>query len=309
VNEIDGMLEDDGLRIFFGNNIAVNCPLNVIKGWNPDNHFSLPALNTKGESTWPEYRTADEWDQFRKTIPLDVWEGDYMDKPFERGDIFDRDWLRSINVNTVHILASLSAADPAHGTSPTACMKSIATVGVTNKQEVILQDMYLRHEDYFGFFDYIDALIPRVPRWKVLLFENDFGQWGFAHPYYVQWVEKRRKTISIYTHYSKNLKTEFRGADKESRILNLVHPHQTGMFLYAEVLGNLLKGMPATRDMERYVQQYLAFGKIKDKLDGLDAVATAYIMIFRYIETGSFKPLGKKAFPRTRLFKGKRWLS
>lgn len=291
--EVAGQLEDDGISITLGNATAETAPIVTLRERRPENHFGLPALDEAGKSTWQDYKTEVQWKQFfeDEKIPWDVIQGDYLDKPAVRGDRLDPDWLRPVNINLIEIIASISAVDPSFGDSPAACFKSIATVGVTKAQEVIVQDIYLRKEGYPMFFDYLDALRRRIPAWKVCLFEDDFSQWKIAHPYYLDWMKKRKKTLPIMTHYASQLKTEHRGADKETRLLNLIHPHQTGMILYSDAIMK-------TPDFERFRSQYLAFGRAKEKLDGLDALATAYIMIFRYITTGSFKPAKQRTFGR-----------
>lgn len=289
--EVTGQLEDDGISVTLGNATSETAPIVTLKEQKPENHFGLPALDENGESTWPEYRTTDDWDKIRKDLPWDVWAGDYQDKPAVKGDIFDPDWLRSVNMNFVNIVASISSADPSHGTSPSACDKGLVTVGITSSNEVVVQDIYIRKENYMMFFDYVDALRIRIPHWKVLTFENDFNQWAHADPYYKDWMEQRKDTIPLVLTFAKDLVTQHRGADKDTRILNLVHPHQTGMILYDQRIIN-------TPDYQKFRSQYLSFGKSQTKLDGLDAEATAYIMVFRYINTGSFKPIKKRKFTR-----------
>ncbi len=294
--EVAGQLEDDGIAFVLGNATSEKAPIVTLRERRPDNHFGLPALNDSDESTWPEYRTTEEWQEFFKTKPWDVVAGDFMDKPAVKGDIFEPDWLRPVNINTMKILASISVCDPAHGESPSACFKAVWTLSMTNKHEIICRDVYLRKENYFQMFDYVGAVSGKIENWKVLLFENDFNQWAFAEPYYRDWVSKREKTIPIIRHHASQLATEHRSADKDSRILNLVHPHQTGMIVYDE---RILQ----TPDFERYKSQYLSYGKAKEKLDGLDALATAYIMIFRYVETNSFKPVKKRTFAKLDWFR------
>jgi len=288
-SEVSGQLEEYGLSITLGNSISETCPIVQLKNLHPDKHFSLPALDDAGASTWPEYKTAEQWDEFKKDIPWDIWLGEYMDKPSIKGEVFEPEMIHAININTIQILASISACDPSHGTSPAACDKAIATVGITSQREVIVQDMYIRKDSYPLVFDYVDALRGRVEHWKCLLFENDFNQWAFAAPYYFDWIKERNRTLPIVTHLSSQSSTAQRGSDKQSRIMNLVHPHQTKMLLYADKI--LL-----TKDFEKYRSQFLSFGKAEGKLDGLDALATAYIMIFRYLETGSFKLLKSRQF-------------
>jgi len=296
-SEVSGQLEDDALCITMGNSISETCPIVRLKEAHPDNHFSLPALDENGQSTWPEYRTTEEWIEFSRTIPWDVWLGEYMDRPSIKGDVFQPDWLRYININLLTVLASVSACDPSHGTSPAACDKAVLTVSLCSNHEVVVQDIWIRKESYLNMFDYVDELRYKIDKWKILLFENDFNQWDFAEPYYQDWVRKRQKTLPIFRHFARQLATEHRAADKESRILNLVHPHQTGMILYSEHIKN-------TADFERFKTQFLAFGRTKEKLDGLDALATAYIMVFRYLQSGGrFRTIKEKIFESTSWFR------
>lgn len=290
-SEVRGQLEENALSITMGNSISETCPIVQLKNLHPDKHFSLPALDENGESTWPEYKTAEQWNEFKTDIPWDIWLGEYMDKPSIKGNVFEPEHIKPVNINLLKILASISACDPSHGTSPAACYKAIATVGITAKREVIVQDLYIRKDDYLIVFDYVDTLRARCDAWKILLFENDFNQWAFADPYYKDWIKKRNKTLPILTYLSSQLKSEHRGADKESRIMTLVHPMQTSMLLFdSQVL--------LTKDYEKFRNQLLSFGKAKEKLDGPDALATAFIMIFRYIETGSFTPIKKRLFQK-----------
>jgi hypothetical protein len=288
-SEVAGQLEEGGLSITMGNSISETCPIVQLKNLHPDKHFSLPALDDNGASAWPEYKTAEQWENFRREMPWDIWLGEYMDQPSVKGDVFTPEMIHAININLVQIVASLSACDPSHGVSPAACDKAVATIGITNLREVIVQDIYLRKDSYLLLFDYVDELRRRLNHWKCLLFENDFNQWGFAEPYYREWMKTRNRTLPIINHLSSQLQTAHRGADKESRIMNLVHPHQTGMFMYSEKI--LL-----TKDFEKFRSQFLAFGRAKEKLDGLDALSTAYIMIFRYLESGGFKALKPRLF-------------
>jgi hypothetical protein len=282
-SEAWGQLEDDALSITMGNEISAACPIVQLREKYPQNHFAIPALDEHNHSTWPEYRTDEEWDDFSKTIPWDVWLGEYLNRPAVKGENFGPDMIRHININLIKIVASITVCDPSHGKSPEACFKGLATLGATSSREAVALDIWLRKESYSALFDYVDVLWRRTPAWKTLLFENDFAQWDMAEPYYKTWCERNKKTLPIICHYSRSLKTEHRGSDKDSRILNLVHPHQTGSFFYSE----LLKG---SKDFERYLQQLYGHGKSKDKLDGPDAMASAYIMIWSYIETGSFTP-------------------
>jgi len=291
-SEVRGQLEDGALSITMGNSISETCPIVQLKAAHPEHHLSLPALDENEESTWPEYKTITEWNEFKKGIPWDIWLGEYQDQPSVKGDVFEPEMLKPVNLNLTKIIASISVCDPSHGTSPAACDKAIVTGGVTDKRELIVEDIYIRKDDYSIVFDYVDLLRDKIPRWKCFLFENDFNQWGFAQPYYYDWMKKRDKTIPIIMYTSRESKTDYRAADKDSRILNLVHPHQTGAIFYSM---QIMIGA----DWEKFKSQFLAYGKAGGKLDGLDALATLYIRIFDYFETGRFTPLKKRVIEKT----------
>ena len=300
-SECSGQLEDDGICVTLGNATAENAPIVTLREKNPKNHFGLPALDEDNESGWPEYiEDAEAWDDYRekKSISYSVWLGDYMDKPGLQGDILDPDWIRPVNLNLIKIVAAISAADPAHGQSPAACDKGLATLGITDKEKIIGLDMYCRKESYTAFFDYVNELRKHIPMWKCLLFENDFNQWNVAMPYYEQWCKQRKTTLPIIRHLASQLATAQHGADKESRFLNLVYPHQTGQILYDE---SIMK----TPDFEKYKAQYCALGKDKNKLDALDAMATAFILIWRYKTSAgsSFKVLKERTYGRLNWFR------
>lgn len=290
--ELWRQLEDDALCIILGNSINEHCPIILLKDEFPDRHFSFPILDHNDTPTWPEKYSREDVQELKEETPYDVWMGEYKDEPAEKGDIFDPTWLRTVNLAITEILASVTAIDPSHGQSPHACLKGMATLGVTQKREPVVLDLYGRQEGYEEVFDYLLELRRRFSaHHKAILFENDFSQWNFAKPYYDSWREDRKVTLPIIMHLASETATEFRGSDKESRIMNLVHPHQTGQVRY-------LNQVTGTGDWKVFRRQYLAFGEAKEKLDVLDALATAYIMVYRYIERGSFKPLKKRAFGR-----------
>lgn len=296
-SEVWGQMEDDGLCIVLGNSINDKCPVVMLKDQYPENHFSLPAHDGNYNTNWeghPVY-TNDWCRKKEREIPFDVWQGEYMDSPLQKGEIFDIDWLRSVNLNTIKIIASLSAIDPSTGASPAACFKGVATLGITEERKFYVIDLYVRKEDYILVFDYVDAVRQAAPNWKVLCFENDFNQFFTAKPYYDDWSKKRNKTLPIVLHSAKELKTDYYGSDKDSRILNLVHPHQTGSFYYND---QIIK----SEDYKRYRAQYISYGKSKQKLDGLDAMASAFILLPRYVERGTFKMLKERAFRRGHLY-------
>jgi hypothetical protein len=251
-----------------------------------------------GESTWPEYRTTAQWNEFFGEKPYIVVMGDYQCSPLRDGNNFKLEWLRFAKPDG--IIASLTACDPAFGTSPQACYKSLITIGAKADGSMVVLDVYLRRDDYESMFDYIAAHRTLWPNWKVLLFEDDFRQWALAESYYQRWSESRKMTLPIIRHSTKELKTANFGTDKDSRILNLVMPHQQGTLVYNQ-------DIERSRDFEIFKAQYVGFGADKEKKDGLDAEATAYIMLPRWIEKGSFKPLAVRETADRSHFWG-RWL-
>ncbi|MEQ8578161.1 MAG: hypothetical protein RIC57_09180 [Balneola sp.] len=301
-----GQMEPDGLNITLGNSITEKAPIVKIKeDHTGESHFSLPALNAEGESNWPERYSTEFLKEKRdgnpekkiKPMAYDIWMGDYMDEPIEKGDIMDPNWLREgPYLNMINIVASITAIDPSHGKSPSACDKGMVTGGIDDRDNVHVLDIYLRKEGYELVFDYMAELVKSMPNHKVILFENDFSQWNFADPYYKQWRERTQKVLPIIQYNSKDLKTEHRGSDKDSRMLNLVHPHQTGQILYSN-------GVMGTEDYKRFKNSnYVRFGKHKKtKLDGLDAMATMYIKIWEYKVTGGFQSLKQRKVPAPQL--------
>jgi hypothetical protein len=288
-SEAIGQMNDDGLLIWLFNIIMPDSPGDKFAKEHPDNHFNLPALNDNEETNWPESKkfTTEYLIALRDSMNYEIWMGDYMNKPVLIGEIFKKEWIRFININTVNIITSLSAIDPSYGKSPEACYKGIITLGVTDKGERPVIDIYLRKEDYSYVFDYIDNIRQTAPHWKILLFENDFSQFQIAKPYYDAWCESHKKEISLFVFSTKSLKTDEYGSDKVSRIMNLVFPHQTGKLLYSDRLEH-------TADYQLFLTQYLSFGKSTEKLDGLDAEASAYIQIASYVDNGSFNSSGHR---------------
>lgn len=284
-SECSGQLRPDGLLIWFFNFISENSPGKRYADENPDTHFNLPARNDEGHTNWPgSYWTDERLKEKEESLSFDVWMGDWMNNPQLKGEIFDKDWIRTVRINTLQIIASLTAVDPSHGQSPAACHKGVVTMGITADRECVMLDVYLRKEDYSRMFDYIDNIRNSFPNFRAVLFENDFNQWFTAAPYYNSWCERKKKYLPIIPYSAKILKTDDYGSDKEGRIMNLVHPFQTGKLVVNDTIVQ-------TPDYKRWQSQYVAFGKSKEKLDGLDAAATAFIMLPRYMATGKFKSL------------------
>ncbi len=302
--EVDRQMEYDGLRIMLGNSINEGCPVNLVKAHSPDTHFSFPIIGDEEESNWPERLSAEMIEALKADTPSDIWFSEYLDDPLEVGEEFDADWLRTINVNRLEILATITAIDPSYGQSPNACFKGAAELAILSDHRCVLTDIYIRKDGYEQFFYYLRERAQLAKKHKAFLFENDFAQWEMAKPYYDAWLKKEKTPLAIVLHNAKDLKTKHRAADKDSRILTLVHPHLTGMFLYSEEI-------TGSSDYELYRRQYLGYGnqgkkkkKGKKKDDGLDAVATAYIMIRHYIETERFKGVGRRKRERPTWEKG-----
>lgn len=292
-SEVYGQMEDGGLVITLGNSITDDCPIVRLKEQNPDAHFSLPALDEHGESTWPAYRTTEEWQEAKEDIPADVWAGDYMDDPLVLGDILDPDWLRTINVSLIDIIHSISAVDPARGSSPSACRKGAVTLGLTSSDDVVMLDVYSRKESWGACFYWLDRTRQRSPHHSVILFEDDFAQWDLAEPYYKVWREQTQKTLPFMLIRTDELVTATRGQSKVQRILNLVHPHQVGRFAYDARL-------EGSEDHAQYVREYKSFGEVTEGLDTLDACATAFIKLNRMgaHQSGEVKATKERTFQR-----------
>lgn len=300
--ELWRQMEYDGLCIVLGNSINEGCPINLLKADYPDQHFSFPIADEDGNSNWPDRLSLEDIAQLEADTPSDVWYSEYLDDPLEVGEEFDVDWLSSINVNTTEILASITAVDPSHGSSPAACYKAACTLSILSNHKVVMTGIYIRKESYPLFFNYLREKHLTTPKHRAILFEDDFSQWAFAQPYYMEWLKKEETPLPITRYLAKDLKSKHRSSDKDSRILTLVHPHQTGLFTYDEAI-------MGTSDYELYRRQYLNYGSHgKKKLDGLDATATAYLMIRAYIETSRFKATGRRKMAKPGWDRGGGWM-
>lgn len=289
-SEAWGQMEPDGLSIWLYNYITQESPGSKIAQEYPAQHFNLPALNDQEQTNWPEstVRTTEYLHKLRDTLPWEVWMGDYMNQPVLKGEVFNPDWIKTVSLTTVQLSAVIAVIDPSFGQSPSACSKGCAIVGITADLRYILLGIYIRKEDYEFLFDWIaDQITLYNGVFKAVLFENDFNQWAFAAPYYQQWQQRTKQHLPLIEFNSKDSKTEFYGSDKTSRIMNLVHPYQTGRFLHADTI-------PDGSDKKQWFQQFISFGKSKTKLDGLDAQASAFIKILQYIQSGTFKSTGTR---------------
>jgi hypothetical protein len=288
--ELYRQLEDDALAIVLGNAIVEGCPILKLKEEFPNRHYSFPIMED-GEPTWPEVYSREDIEEKKEETDFDVWEGEYMERPARKGDVFEEEWLRSVSVALTKIVASLTAIDPARGQSPQACRKGCFTIGRTQNGTHVGLDVWLRKEAYEHLFDHVVQVLRWAPNHKAVLFENDFAQFDYAKPYYEQWEEDRGLTLPLIMHRASDLAESGRSADKESRIMNLVYPHDTGAFVY-------LDAMTDGEDWDRYRKEVLAFGQQKEGLDGLDAAATAYIMIDRYQDRGTFESTADRQIQR-----------
>lgn len=299
-SEVYGQMEENGLCITLGNSITADCPIRMLADEYPEKHFSLPATDESGKTNWPGHSIYDDdfWVKKKTEIPHEVWCGEYMDSPVQRGEVFDLAWIKYADPGKMKIKAVISVMDPGYGESPSACRKGIATLALTESGELIVLDIYLRNEDYTSVFSYVNRLRSVTPFWKVFLFENDFNQWQIAKPYYDNWVKANSTTLPVIMFTARDLKTEFFATDKESRIFNLVYPHQSGEIYYSDKLSG-------SQDFKEFKTQFTGYGKKGVKVDGLDALASAYILINRYKESNGFKSLKKREFNRNE----KQWLN
>lgn len=291
-SECSGQLKPGGLLLWFFNFITPTSPGSKYAEKNPVNHFNLPALNDQEETNWPGSRWTTEALKLKMNlIPLEVWLGDWMNKPVLLGDIFKPEWLRPVNLNHHNIIACIAAVDPSFGKSIEACLKGAVVMGRTDKGKNIILDLYGRKESFTMLFDWLNECRSYYPGFRAIFWEDDFAQWTIAMSYYKDWNTPNKKALPIIPYSSKSLKTENYGSDKIGRIMNLVHPHQTGEILINEAITNSF-------DYKTYANQYISFGKAKEKLDILDAEATAYIMLPSYVETGGFKSLKERRYAK-----------
>lgn len=290
-DEVHGQMERDGLSLVFGNHITATCPIVKLQEEYSDTAYNLPALDAEGNSTWPERYSTEYWAEFRATCTWDVWQSQYMLEPAVRGEIFQPEWIRPVNVNVVSVVASITATDPAHGSSPHSCFKGSATIGATSSDEAVVLDLRLNREPYADLFDWVVTQRSRHPHWKAWLFEDDFAQWAMAKADYRQWLARTKTPLPVIVHHAKD------EGDKDTRILTLENPHRTGALRYSMELTT--DGEAGPEDFRLFRQQLLSFGASKKrtdkvKLDGPDALATAWLKVFAYVQTGQFKPLRKK---------------
>lgn len=298
--EVRGQMEPGALHVVLGNAISATCPIVVLRERYPDRSISCPALDEDDESTWPEAYSTEYWHGVRAETPLDVWSGEYQCRPLLVGEVFDLDWVRTVNVNLLEVLGLVTAIDPSHGSSPLACLKAAAEVGLVSDGSTFLSDLYARTDPFDDLFDY---LAERQDRWggmlRAFLWENDFEQWNHAAPWYQVWSERTGRVLPVVTHYSRQLRSEYYGSDKDGRILNLLHPYKTGRHVHSDAI-------PAGADYDRWRAAYVGFGKSRKKgqqLDPLDAEATAFLMVRGYLRGHT----AVAAVPRKRTFRRPSW--
>jgi len=107
--EVSGALEDGGCGIWLYNITSENSPGKKYADNYPDKCFNLPALNDAGETNWQGSKyTKERLASIQASIPYDVWMGDWMNQPIILGDVFKLEWLRTINMNLVKVIASLT---------------------------------------------------------------------------------------------------------------------------------------------------------------------------------------------------------
>lgn len=296
-SEVYGQMENNGLCITLGNSISEFCPIREISKSNPANHFSLPATNEDGKTNWEGHSvySNEYWKEFKKTLPYDVWMGEYMDKPVQIGNVFDLSWISFVNLVNYKISDTLIVVDPGSGESAASCFKAVGVISRCESGKLICSDIYIRREDYYFLFDYLFWAVNNFPNVKSVKFENDFNQWVIAKPYYDNWVKKTGKLIPFSFFRAKSLSTYNYGSDKNSRIMNLVFPLQTGMLLFNEELKD-------KEDFKELKNQLVQFGKSGTEVDGIDALASAFILSvknFNKEPINTFKPINKE---------GRKWL-
>jgi len=287
--ECAGQLEPGGLLLWFYNIITANSPGDRWAKEKPDSCYSLPAVDEHGNTNWPGSR----WDnkaleEKKKSLPYDVWMGDWMCQAFILGEIFKEDWLRTINVSNINIGVTIAVVDPSFGKSPSACKKGAVFMGMDiNKDRYIMLDVYNRLGEFSLLFDWLYEGYHSYPAVRAILWENDFAQWNLASKYYDDWKKQTGKSLPIIPFLSSQSATLYYGADKTGRIMNLVYPYNAGKIYTNEML-------EGTQDYKEWKFQYLAFGKSGEKLDALDAEASAFIMIPGYSNPGQIETIKQR---------------
>ena len=283
-SEVWGQLEDGALNVNLGNSISETCPIERLREINPANHYVFPAVDEAGASMWPERFTTEYWASFQAETPTEIWLGDYLCRPALTGEFFDADWLSfSPTPDPADVVATITTTDPSYGQSADACFKASVALSLLKSGRIHVDRLRLRRGPYAGLFDWMATLPQGLTKLKAHLFENDFSQWAFAEPYYQAWVAAGGLPLAIVRHSAKQAVAPGMSADKEARIIALVHPFQTGIITFDLAL----KG---SKDFEQFRIQLLSFGRSREKLDGPDALATGVVMVRRYAQTGSFKP-------------------
>lgn len=292
--ECSGQLKPGGLLIWLFNLIAPNSPGCKFMEERPDACYNFPAMNEHDETNWPNSRwTTEALLEKKRSIPLQVWLGDWMNQPVLIGEVFQQSWLRYVDTRLLDIQISIGVMDPSFGKSPSACLKGGVVMGLTSDNKSHILDLYGRKEDFVFVFDWWHKVRSTYPGFRAILWENDFAQWTHAAPYYEDWIRQTGLRLPIIPILSSSLITENYGADKIGRIMNLVHPHQVGDITISEAIKN-------TEDHNLWRTQYISFGKTKDKLDIIDAEATAYIMLPTYANTDGIRTLKSRRFKRSR---------
>ncbi len=301
-----GQMETDGLCITLGNMITDDCPGAKLRRAYPEQHYSFPILDDDNNPNWPEVYPFERCLAMQagtdgeSPIPFDVWEAEYMDRPAPFGEVFQPEWIEFVPVATNEVQAAITVIDPSFGQSPAACDKAAITLGLLANGHVVVLRVYVAKEPYSKLFAHLYDVQQHTPKFKANLWENDFAQWSHAEPYHRIWETETGKVLRIIRFNAKDLFTEFRNSDKESRIIGLVHPHQMGQFVYADYLEQ-------NPHFKRYKRQLLSFGEHgKAKLDGPDAAASAYILIRQYAREGKIRTGGTRRFKPSNMFRGRR---
>ncbi|MCF8266215.1 MAG: hypothetical protein K9I99_17075 [Melioribacteraceae bacterium] len=210
-----------------------------------------------------------------------------MDSPLKEGNVFRAEWIRALDPASLKNPVSIMAIDPSSGKSLSANYKGIASLILSSEGFYVCDSVELTKDDYLVVFDIVKERGARLPGWKGLYFENDFSQWQYAKPYFELWRKKHENIFPVILFNSSKLKTAFYSSSKEQRIMNLVFPHQTGSFYYSP-------GFYNSRSFEIYREQYLSFGNGKSKTDGLDALASAFILLNNENSRTAIKTVSRK---------------
>lgn len=164
---------DKGRFIAVQNLFHPNCLTNKLEtdaGFKP---LKINALNSKGESNWPEVITTEQVLTIKKTRGTRYFLQEYMNTPTTEGSVFKREWLMFTKVPEYKDFDMVVLyTDPS--ASVKGDFKAIAIVGLLNKKYYIL-DLFVRKTSIKTMLDFIEQKYHEFTEMQ-LYTEANFGQ-------------------------------------------------------------------------------------------------------------------------------------